>query len=204
MPRLSKSQVDVSQVFLTFVALVGDVEKTALALNLDPAFVRRLAEEEGWQLKIERVCLMAKSGKPGDFERAQNRALAFVQAHQVRELMSRVIHRFQEMTGEEILDATSVSGRDGRTMSGRFFADLTAAMEKAHAMAYSALGDTAMERRDSLTPESDAVNATALHLAVMQALNNPKVNGIEIAVEVAKAAEGAVKELAAPATPAEG
>jgi len=200
MPRVNKSQVDVSQVFLTFVALVGDVEKTAAALNLDSDFVRKLAHDEGWARKIERICLLGKSGKPGDWERAANRALAYVQSHQTREILSRIISRFQNMTDEEIIEATSSVTRDGtRSVSGRFWADITSAMEKVNNMAYNALGDSCSERKDRSNETTDELNSTALHAAVLAALNNPKVNSIDVVAEVAKATETQVKQLAATA-----
>jgi len=201
MPRLNKSSVDVSRIFLVFVSVVGDVLKTASALDLDPDFVRKLAKDEGWNEKISRICLLGKSGKPGDFERAQNRALAFVQAHQTREIIGRVISRFQDMTDEEILEATSNVAKDGsRHVSGRFWADLTAAMEKTHNLAYAALGDTAGERNDNASEATDEINSAALHIAVINALNNPKVSSIDVVAEVAKATETQVEQLVAPAT----
>lgn len=203
MPRLNKSSVDVSQIFLTYCALVGDSEKVAAALDLDPDFVRKLAHDEGWQTKIERICLLSKAGRPGDFERAQNRALSFVQAHQVRELIGRVVAKFRDMTEEEVLEAISTVAKDGsRHVSARFFADLTASLEKAHALAYQALGDTAGERKDRTSDESDEINASALHSAVIAALNNPKINSLEVVAEVAKATDSTVKQLTDGTPPA--
>jgi hypothetical protein len=204
MPRLNKNNVNVTQVFLTYTALVGDVEKTAAALDLDPDYVRKLAADEGWQSKLERICLIGKGGKPGDWERASNRALCFVQAHQTREIIGRVISRFQDMDDDEIFEAIASIAKDGsRHVSGRFFADLTAAMEKCHQMAYCALGDTAGERKENASDDADAVNATALHAAVLSALNNPKVNAIDVASEIVKETESKVKELAASSVPTE-
>lgn len=200
MAKPNKNLVNVTQVFLTYTALVGDVAKTAAALDLDPDYVLKLAHEEGWQSKLERICLIGKGGKPGDWERAANRALCYVQAHQTREVIGRVISRFQDMEDEEIIEAIASVAKDGsRHVSGRFFADLTAAMEKCHQMAYCALGDTAGERKDNTSAEVDSVNATALHVAVLAALNNPKVNAIDVAAEVVKETESKVEELAAPA-----
>ena len=189
-PRLNKNVLDTSQVFLTFVALVGDVEKTAAALDLDPAVVRKLADDEGWDVKIQRVCFMSKSGKPGDWERAQHRALCWVQAHRVRGLLDRMVERFEGMDEDEIAEAVSSVAKDGsRHVSARFFADLTAAMEKAHQMGYTALGDTTGERKDRQTEEGDTLNANALHAAVISALNNPAVKTIDVTAEVRKAGE---------------
>jgi hypothetical protein len=172
MGRLNKNRLDVSQVLLTYVALVGDVHKTAVALDMDPAVVRQLAESEGWDVKIQRVTMMAKSGRAGDFERAQNRALCFVQGHRIRNLIDRVILHFQDMTEEEVCAEITAVGKSGvRHVSARFFTDLAAAAEKCHAMTYAALGDTATDRSNR-EDEPDQMNASALHAAVMTALNS--------------------------------
>jgi len=171
--HLNKNKLDVSQILLTYVALVGDVEKTAAALELDPEIVQKLADAEGWNVKIQRITLMAKSGRPGDFERAQNRALCFVQGHRVRSLIDRVITRFSGMTDEEICAEVTAYGKNGvKHVSARFFTDLAAAAEKAHSMTYAALGDTATDRAQRDT-EPDEMNASALHAAVIASLNSP-------------------------------
>jgi hypothetical protein len=185
---LNKNKLDVSQILLTYVALCGDVARTAEALNLEPAVVQALADAENWGTKIQRVTMLAKSGKPGDFERAQNRALAFVQGHRIRSLLDSVIRRFDGMTPEEMCDAVSSVSKNGtRILSARYFTDLAAAAEKANAMCYSALGDTAGERvaRDD---EPDQMNVSALHAAVIQSLNATNSQG--------KPADQIVKELA--------
>lgn len=203
-----KNQVNVVRVFLIYSAFVGDIEKTAAALNLDPAFVAKLAADEGWNRQLEKVVLMSKGGRPGDFERAQNRALSFVQAHQTSELINRVLEQFQGMTNEEVLEAIASVAKDGsRHVSARFFADLTAALEKCHSMKYAALGDTAGERVKREDGQSDEMNATALHLAVMGALNNPKVKAIDVVSELKKSVDESVKQIAEatpqPETPSE-
>lgn len=185
---LNKNKLDVSQILLTFVALCGDVPKTAEALNLDPQVVQQLADAEGWDLKIQRVTLMAKSGKPGDFERAQNKALAFVQGHRIRSLLDKVIQRFAGMDADEICEEMTVTSKYGRVMSARFFTDLAAASQKANDLCFMALGDTVGERtqRDDAP---DQMNVSALHAAVIASLN--------AAGSSTKPAEQIVRELAA-------
>lgn len=172
MGRLNKNRLDVSQILLVYVAMVGDVNRTAAALDMDAAVVRQLATQEGWDVKIQRVTMMAKSGKAGDFERAQNRALCFVQGHRIRNLIDRVILHFQDMSEDEVCAEITATGKNGvRHVSARFFTDLAAAAEKAHHMTYAALNDTATDRSNR-EDEPDQLNASALHAAVMTALNS--------------------------------
>src|SRR5262245_50873198 len=98
-----KEKSDIVQIFLIFMATIGDVDKTALALELDPEFVKWLAEQEGWSEKVRRLTIMSKSEKPGDWERAQNRALNYVQVHRIRMLLDRVIVQLFNCTAEELM-----------------------------------------------------------------------------------------------------
>jgi len=186
--KLNKNRLDVSQILLVFVAMVGDVHRTAAALDMDPAIVRKLADQEGWDAKIQRVTMLSKSGRPGDFEKAQNRALAFCQGHRIRSLIDRVITHFNDMTEAEIVSEITATGKNGvRHVSARFFTDLAAAAEKANNLTFVALDDTVTARagRDD---EPDQMNASALHAAVMASLNTPG--------GTTKAADVIVRELA--------
>src|SRR5262245_25474277 len=120
-----KAKTDVAQVFLVFMATIGDVGKTAAALDLDPHFVAWLAEQEGWLAKVKRVSLMSKGDKPGDWERAQNRALCFVQAHRARMLMDRLILNLTGLNEDEFIAQFTVTSREGnQSLNARFFADM--------------------------------------------------------------------------------
>jgi len=172
-----KQRTDVAQVFLVFMSLIGDEGKTATALDLEPAYVEWLAEQEGWKEKVRRISIMSKSEKPGDWERAQNRALNFVQAHRVRILIDKLLHVLTKDTDEDpqtLLTRMSTTGKDGRcNISSRFFADLTSAMEKIHTLSYYALGDSVGERRDRMAEDGLDVSAAQIHAALLQALNSP-------------------------------
>ncbi len=200
-----KNEVNVSRIFLVYTALVGDISKTAAALNLSEEFVRKLAADEGWNRQLEKICLMSKSGKPGDFERATNRALCFVQAHQTSELLNRVLEQFQGMTNEEVLEAIASVAKDGsRHVSARFFADFSSALAKCHEMKYAALDDLAGARVKREGGDSEEINASALHAAVLAALNNPKVKAIDVESELKASVDGTVKQIAdLPEPPAE-
>ena len=191
-----KNSVDVSAVFLTYVAFVGDVEKTAAARNLDPAFVTKLANDEDWNGKIKTICRMKADGRPGDWERAQNRALAFVQAHQTSLVLDRLIQHLGEKPDADLIDALTPTNKDGSPgpISAKVFSDLTAALEKLHHLKYLALGDTVKEREERAIEDGQQLGANALHSAVIAALNGckqpPKVETL-----VAEAVDVTVKQL---------
>jgi hypothetical protein len=193
-----KNDVNVSKAFLLFVSTVGDCEKTAETLGLDPAFIRKLAEEEGWYAKIERLTVLNKSGNPKDYAIQANRAMNFILAHQTREVLAKVLDKFKDMSPEEIVDSVSSISRTGiRTVSGRFFADFSAALEKCAQLSYTALGDSAGERKDKANEGEDVMDSGALHAAVISALNNPKVKAIDVLTEVKEELDGAQKRITA-------
>lgn len=180
--RINKNNLDVSQIFGVYMMVVGDAEKTALALDLDVETVVSLAQSEGWADKIARVSVMSKSGAPGDWERAQNRALNWVQAHQLRRSIDRAIMHLSvelEKDGgvEKILTHMDKSGNV--VYSARVFADLAASLEKIHGLSYAALGDSAKERTDrgehKEGGEQDAKQSALLHAGLIAALNASKL-----------------------------
>lgn len=186
-PAFDKSKMDISQIFLVFMATVGDIERTSTALDMDPRIVTALAEQEGWLEKIRRVSIMSKSEKAGDFERATNRALNFVQARLFQQTMDRMLKIVREMPDDELAtELTSIDAKGGTHISGRFFADMAAAMEKAQSMTYAALGDSAIERKDFVKDkEGNPTQAADLHAAMIMALNGacsqvspPKINAL--------------------------
>lgn len=195
MSLAKKATVDVSQCFLIYMQLVGDVEKTAAALDLDPKFVRDLAKDEGWDVKIQRVCLMSKGEKPGDYERAVNRALCFVQAHQTSQLLDKILLSLNQHKPDDLLDELATKTKFGSTLSARIFADITAAMEKCHQMKYAALGDTVKERDTRADQPGGDMNANALHAAVISALNGVATTPDAASKLVIEAQEIEVKRL---------
>lgn len=169
---LDKSKIDVAALFLGYMALVGDVEKTAIAFDLAPADVAELAEAEGWADKIRRVSVMSKSEKPGDWERAQNRALCFVQAYQIRQLINRWTQHLLNMPIDQMLTETATLDKvGGRHVSARIVSDLVTAAEACHRMSYNALGDTVTERMAQKGPDGAPGKLQDTHSAIIAALN---------------------------------
>lgn len=197
--EIDVSNVDVAAVYIGYTALVGDVERTALAFNLSPRVVRHLAEKFDWNDKIKSISLLNKSGKPGDWEKAQNRALSWVQGHMLRSVLQRILENINNMTREDVVRTVISQKRTGEiSFSASFYTDLAAAMEKCHAMCYTALGDAQGDRtradKDQVAPE---MTVDALHLAIGTALSNPAGAGAE-RVLLEQATEKAVKAAVPP------
>lgn len=179
MNKIDKTSLDVSQIFLVFMSLVGDIERTALALDLDPDVVRALAEQEGWTDKIKRVSLLSKSEKAGDYEKAVNRALCFAQAHIFRSAIQRLLDVIARQDGNELLSTISQVKAGQVSYSAKLFSDLASAMEKAHHLSYLALGDETANRGGVEGEEEKAGTMAEVHASVLAALNHPIAAGAE-------------------------
>lgn len=172
-PKFDKSKLDVTRIFLVYVSTVGDVERTALALDLDPEVVQFLAESEGWVQKLRRLTLVSgKTGKESTpVELLQNRALNWVQCHRFRQVIDNLVRSFYDMDAEELLAEMQPTDKEGhRRFSARPLADLASAMEKVQAMSYNALGDTPAERKKSTKEDEDYT--AGLHASLIAALNS--------------------------------
>ncbi len=189
---------DPAQVFLIYMALVGDEEKTALALDLNVETVHRMAVQDGWADKVRRISVLSKSSTPGDYERAQNRALNFVQCHQLRKQIDRLIFELQsaEDIRTKFIKMVDRGGVEMPELTARFLSDLTAAMDRVHAMTYAALGDTPKERTERGPGNGDPVREQGIHSALIGALNSTKtqapadtlIAGVNATVEQLKCA----------------
>lgn len=192
---IDTSNLDVAAIFLGFMALVGDIDRTALAFNISPRVVRFLADKDGWNDKIRSVSLLNQKGKPGDFEKASNRALSFVQGHLLRSIMQRILENLNNMSRAEIVKTVISQKRTGEiTFSASFYSDLAAAMQKCHEMCYVSLGDSAGDRgRENKEALSSELSVDALHSAISAALNTPAGAGAE-RILLEKETEKVVKE----------
>jgi hypothetical protein len=146
----STIRLDREQAFLLYATFTGDVERVAHALNVRAIDVLRIADEDGWTEKLKPIIELKKSTRPGDMERAINRALNFVQAHKFRMFIDRVIFRLCGMGEKEfesmLMEKTSSTGHVYSALSTRAVADLASALEKCQSMSYQALNDTTQER----------------------------------------------------------
>jgi hypothetical protein len=173
----SVAHIDRENAFLLYATFTGDLERTAHALNIRACDVLLMADEEKWNEKLKPILELKKSTKPGDVERAINRALNFVQAHRMRMVIERVVFRLYNMKPdemEEYLFAQSSIGKDGKEyvykkLTTRSLADLASAIEKCHAMSYMALNDSAPER-GRRKDDSDPVAAGDMHVKIAEAM----------------------------------
>jgi len=169
---------DRAQAFLVYASFAGDLERTAMALNIRPEQVLEIADTDGWITRIKPIIELRKSTRPGDVERACNRALNFVLAHRFRMQLERVVTELTGFTAQEFRDQfinpEKIHLKSGEVMRGgmstRALADLASALEKMAAMSYAALNDTAPERARRKEDGDDSISAADLHMKLAQAM----------------------------------
>ena len=192
--KIDKNKFDVSGIFSTYMSFVGDADQTAAALQMDPREVQALAEQEDWVAKVKHLSQMSKSGKPGDFEKAANRALNFVQAHRLRGVLTSLLTNYEAREPSDIAEVT-ISTTGVEKVSCKFLSDLASAMEKVHQLTYAALGDSVAERNARLEEDGSEVSGDTLHRAVFAALNSPAVRDIDPKTLVVSAQQAYAEEV---------
>lgn len=177
-------KIDRAQAFQLFAVFCGDVEKVAHAIGLRPVDVLRVADEENWLEKLKPILDMKKSARPGDVERGINRALNFVQALRMTQIVERVINKITGLSPEELndylfTDHSPKTGDSFKKLTTRALADLASAMEKAQAMTYQALNDTAQDRnrRKEQEESPDDAAAAALHVQIASGMAKVRESG---------------------------
>lgn len=166
--------IDREQAFLLFATFCGDIVKTSAALGINEVALLRVVDEEQWLSKLGPIVELKKSSKPGDLERSINRALNFVQAVRYKMLLERAMRKMISWTDEELANNITQELFDkqgnsvGSKLSTRAFADFASALEKAHALSYMALNDTASERVKR--KESEGVSTIDMHARIAEAM----------------------------------
>lgn len=183
----TKDELDVSKIFLTYLAACGDIEKTAVAADCTISEVVYLAKTEQWDLKMQQQALRPAK----DFKSAQqqarevNRMACYVQALRLRGLIDETIHHLYENGTESLEHFCTEKKRDGSTFfTTKPLLELVKSAEAAHALLYRALGDV-VAAKDS--PADAFKNLSSLHMTVVQQLSNAE--SARAAEPVLKAAE---------------
>jgi hypothetical protein len=201
--------LDREQAFLLFTAFMGDLEKTAQALGIAPVALLRVVDDEGWLRTLEPILKLRKSDTPLDFERGLNRALNFVQAHRLRLFLERALRVFSGWSEAELLAnintvKTTPGGITTTALNVRALTDFAAALEKAHAMTYAALSDTASDR-SARKGEQAQSSVGEMHLKLADAMakvgSSKSPRSVLLGAQLAEAQDVAIKRAIAAAVP---
>ena len=179
-PKIEEqTPLDSEQAFLLYATFAGDLERTAHACGVRAVDILKAAEDLGWQERLKPILELKQSARPGDFERAMNRALNFAQAFRYRMFLERVLKQITGMTPEEVNEyifTRRLNPKDGlplgqKILSTRALADLASALEKAHSLSYMALSDTAQDRAKRKEAEESGESASQMHTKIADAMS---------------------------------
>jgi len=189
--------VDRENAFLLYAAFTGDLERTAHALGVRALDVLRIADEDSWNDKLKGILELKKSSKPGDIERSINRAMNFVQAHRFRMFVEKVVSKLMALTPKEVDDYLffhpDKNGVIYPKLVTRALADLASAIEKAHALSYLALSDTAQDRAKRNEGAEGTIAAGEMHVKIAEAMrkagasNTPRAQLFDAQLQVGQA-----------------
>lgn len=161
MAPTSSDAIDRSAMFLTYLAFMGDVQRTAAALMVDPAKVQDAAAFEKWDIKVKHLRSVQSDMGPDEFLRELNRVVNFVQAVRLRSIMDDVLKRFQgpDSRLESFLSTTS---QHATNSTAKALLDVIRCCEAVHRLTYTALGDVQGKR--TLDEGDSAKGSVALNI----------------------------------------
>jgi len=178
---ISPEVVDRSAMFLTYLAFMGDVQRTAAALMVDPVRVSEAAEFEGWDKRVKHLLGVKSDMGPDEFLRELNRVVNFVQAVRLRSIMDEVLKRVQGPESS-LDDFLTQSTKDVSNRSAKGLLEIIKCCEAVHRMTYTALGDLPGKR--SLDQGDSAKGSVALSIlgALSQGTSTPEASKVAVAV----------------------
>jgi len=161
---MDKRLIDVAKVFQTYITFNGDIDRTAAAIDMPREDVRKLAESEQWTEKIKEWNEL-RDGNNKDLQVQINRAVNFVQAHRLRNVVDRIIQYFNNLQEQQLIDLLTESTPKGSKFNTRPLTDLVKAAEACHVMSQRALGDS-----NAPADDNTKGGGSSVALAVMKAM----------------------------------
>jgi hypothetical protein len=164
---LDKNQLDVAQIFETFMTSGGDVDKTAAAMNLDRQSIRDLADAEGWNAKIAEWSQL-REGDRREVQTRTRRTANYIRARRLLNVIDNLTSSLSEKTPKQLIKLLTKPARPkGKEFSTRPLTDLVKAAETCQTMMQKAVGDTAADG-----PDKPGSNSLSMALLVSRAMEH--------------------------------
>ena len=180
----NKNLLDVSQIFQTYLTFGGDVERTALAVGMQPVEVRTLAQSERWADKLS-LWNEFQAGDKKELQIQINRAVNYVQAHRLRTIIDKVVTELSAKDGKGLIDLLTEVHSGEKSSSEKFSAraltDLVKGAETCQLMTQRALGDT-----NGASASDAPTDGSSIALSVMKAMAAADSLGVDSVTVVRK------------------
>lgn len=188
-----KDQLDVSKIFLAYLATSGDAAEAAEIAQCKIADVLYLAKTELWDKKLSesQIARGPSPEKAKEKGREINRMANYIQAVRLRALVDNTLQWIFENEENTVKFCQEVNKQGKKVFSTKPVLDLAKAAESIQNMTYRALGDTIAKEDGGIGPLG---NVRELHLTVIEAMKNAsdpeaslkqaeKVNQLDVATE---------------------
>lgn len=174
---------DPAEVFAVYLQQGANAQRTALTLKIPVAEVEGLVKQHGWDVKVKEYTGGIENPTLEDFQRGQrglNRAINYIQAHRLRDLVERIVQKLNDK--ETLEEYTTIRTKDGFRRDLKPIRELAEAARTAQELSYRALGDS---MDVSVTDDQTAAKeGKDLQLALIQAMDaadrNPKTSSTEL------------------------
>lgn len=174
---------DPAEVFAVYLQQGANAQRTALTLKIPVAEVEGLVRQHRWDVKVKEYTGGIENPTLEDFQRGQrglNRAVNYIQAHRLRDLVDRVVQKLNDP--QTLEEYTTVRTKDGFRRDLKPIRELAEAARTAQELSYRALGDSMdVSVTDDQTAAKDGKD---LQLALIQAMDaadrNPKTSSTEL------------------------
>jgi len=166
-----KEELDVSKIFLSYLAACGDVVRCSQVAKCTIADVLFLERSECWAAKLSEVSIVPGQSKDDAAEatREINRAACHVQALRLKALIDQTLKWIYDEPGRVCQFAQEIDKKGNSHFSTKPVLELVKAAESAHAMLYRSLGDKPLGGQP-LAGERSKV--TDVHLSVVQLMQS--------------------------------
>lgn len=168
-----KARLDVSRLFLTYLATFGDAAETARTSRVPVEDVQWLARVECWDSKMKELNFFPEKTKEKSVEslRGRNRVALYVQAVRLQGILDAAICQIYEHPENVEKFCMERDKRGNPFLSMRPLKEMVEATERVHSMMYRALGDAAPKAvtAGELSPKT-ILNVKELHMSVIQTM----------------------------------
>jgi hypothetical protein len=140
--------IDKTQAYITFIALNGDMQRTARALEVSVQALEGIAKADCWAVKLRGVKKLSRDGLL-EAEREVSRATGYVQAVRLRRIVDGALRALQEDVQERgyFLPFVTV-GKDRMEIKFTALAELAKILDHLDTVASRCLCDTPADRKE--------------------------------------------------------
>jgi len=171
MPSFDKESYDVSRIFLTYLAFLGNSTKAGIALNIPSEVIEVFAAKEDWQTKLKTYTALRHDDELSPTDRAISRAVAHVQACQLRDIILRLIDHAYRFANDESLTAW-FSPRNPKTHRPEFNSKILVNLTRALQMATRIIARTGSDATAISPEESGEKQHRSLYHAIGRAMES--------------------------------